>query len=84
MKKTEIFPVTGMSCAACAARVGKTLQQQKGVEDANVNYASASVRVTYDTSVCTAENLKTAVQNAGYNLITIEATKLVEKRRKFS
>ncbi len=72
MKKTEIFPVTGMSCAACAARVGKTLQQQKGVEDANVNYASASVRVTYDTSVCTAEILKTAVQNAGYDLITEE------------
>ena len=72
MKKTEIFPVTGMSCAACAARVGKTLQQQKGVEDANVNYASASVRVTYDTSVCSAENLKTAVQNAGYDLITEE------------
>ena len=72
MKKTEIFPVTGMSCAACAARVGKTLQQQKGVEDANVNYASASVRVTYDTTVCTAEILKTAVQNAGYDLITEE------------
>ena len=72
MKKTEIFPVTGMSCAACAVRVGKTLQQQKGVEDANVNYASASVRVTYDTSVCTAEILKTAVQNAGYDLITEE------------
>ena len=34
----QTFPVLGMSCAACAARVDKTLNQQPGVCSASVNY----------------------------------------------
>ena len=37
MRKKEIFPVTGLGCAACAARVGKVLNAQDGVTEANVN-----------------------------------------------
>lgn len=69
MKKKEIFPVTGMSCAACATRVGKTLSGCKGVSEASVNYASAMVKVVYDTDVCSPSDLKAAVQGAGYDLL---------------
>ena len=37
----QTFPVLGMSCAACAARVDKTLNQQPGVCSASVNYRNA-------------------------------------------
>ena len=37
----ETFPVLGMSCASCSARVEKTLNHQPGVRKAVVNYASA-------------------------------------------
>ena len=68
--RKETFPVLGMSCASCAARVNKALSSQCGVYEANVNYASASVQVIYNPDECSASTLKLAVQNAGYDLLT--------------
>ena len=65
----QTFPVIEMSCAACAARVDKTLNKQPGVLSATVNYAAATATVEYDTSLCSPEALKTAIQKAGYDLI---------------
>ena len=65
----ETFPVLGMSCASCSARVEKTLNHQSGVQKATVNYASAMATVEYDTRDCSPEALQQAVQNAGYDLL---------------
>ena len=65
----EIFPVLGMSCAACAARVEKTIGRLPGVFSASVNYAAATVAVAYDRDACSPEILKKAVQDAGYDLV---------------
>ena len=70
MQKKEIFPVTCLGFAACAASVNKVLSSCDGVEDANVNYASATALVTYDDSRCSPESLRKAVEEAGYGLIT--------------
>ena len=69
MIRKEIFPVLGMSCASCAARVDKTLNSQPGVQEASVNYASATAQVAYDADVCSPLSLKAAVQNVGYDLL---------------
>lgn len=65
----DIFPVLGMSCAACAARVDKTLRSQPGVKDASVNYAAATATVSYDPALCSPRALKAAVVEAGYDLV---------------
>ena len=65
----QTFPVLDMSCAACATRVDKTLNQQEGVSRASVNYASAMATVEYDPSICSPESLKAAIQEAGYDLV---------------
>lgn len=70
MQKKELFPVTGLGCAACAARVNKVLNSCEGVEEANVNYASATALVTFDDSKCSPDALRKAVEEAGYGLIT--------------
>ena len=67
--RKETFPVLGMSCAACAIRVDKTLNAQPGVKEAIVNYASATAQVLYDADVCSPFTLKKAIQHAGYDLI---------------
>ena len=67
------FPVKGMGCAACVARVQGALQEQKGVREANVSLASNLARVDYDPSVCSPEGLQKAVRDAGYELI-VEGT----------
>ena len=64
----ESFPVLGMSCASCAARVDKTLNKQKGVCNAAVNYAAATATVEYDVEMTSPEVLQKAVQDAGYDL----------------
>ena len=82
--RKETFPVLGMSCAACATRVDKTLNGQPGVQEASVNYASATVQVTYDADECSPLMLKAAVQSAGYDLLIAskeEAEDEAEKAR---
>ena len=82
--RKETFPVLGMSCAACATRVDKTLNCQPGVQEASVNYASATVQVTYDADECSPLVLKAAVQSAGYDLLIAskeEAEDEAEKAR---
>ena len=78
----QTFPVLGMSCASCAARVDKTLNSQPGVQEASVNYASATAQVTFDDEVCSPSILKAVVQHAGYDLLIDaqdEASDEVEK-----
>ena len=65
----DTFPVLGMSCAACAARVDKTLHRQPGVKEASVNYAAATATVEYDPAQCSPRDLKEAVVEAGYDLL---------------
>ena len=65
----DTFPILGMSCAACAARVDKTLNKQPGVCHAAVNYAAATALVEYDPSQTSPEALQHAVQEAGYDLV---------------
>ncbi|MGI6862444.1 heavy metal translocating P-type ATPase [Bacteroides sp. KG156] len=65
----KTFPVQGMSCASCAARVDKILNHQPGVSKATVNYASGMATVEYDSAQCSPEALQKAVQDAGYDLL---------------
>ena len=65
------FPVQGMGCAACVARVQGTIRSQKGVSDCNVSLASNSAQVDYDPKVITAADIRKAVQDAGYDLIIV-------------
>lgn len=70
MKKIQTFPVTGLGCAACAARVNRILGSQPGVTSANVNFASSTAQIEYDTEKCSLEDLRAAVQEGGYDILT--------------
>lgn len=65
---TNSFPVTGMTCAACAGSVESILSHTKGVTKANVNFASSSVLVEYDSALQPSD-LQSALQSVGYDLI---------------
>ena len=57
------FPVTGMGCAACVARVQGTIKNLNGVSECNVSLASNSAQVDYDPGTITAADIKKAVQD---------------------
>ncbi len=66
------FPVKGMGCAACVARVQNAIGRVPGVREASVSLASGSARVDYDTDMTGAAAIQKAVQDAGYDLIVPE------------
>jgi len=61
------LPVTGMSCAACAARVEKALSRAEGVRSATVNFATERASVEYDPRTTDRDALVGAVRAAGYD-----------------
>jgi P-type Cu2+ transporter len=66
---TETFPLKGMSCASCAQSVESALRSSEGVKEANVNFASNTALVSYDSSVTEPKKLQQAVMGIGYELI---------------
>ncbi|MGV8094605.1 MAG: heavy metal translocating P-type ATPase [Mangrovibacterium sp.] len=70
--KKETYPVLHMSCASCALNVERTLNAQKGVRFAAVNFASGKASIEYNPEVVRAEDFRAAVQAAGYDLLVDE------------
>ena len=66
------FPVTGLGCASCAIHVEDELKAHKGVLSASVNYANSSAMVEFETGGTNAEDLKSAIQSIGYDLLIEE------------
>lgn len=63
------FPVTGMSCASCAASAESMVKAQPGVVAAGVNFANSSLQVEYVPTIVTPAQLKSSVQSIGYDLV---------------
>ena len=64
--QTETLDIEGMTCAACAAAVEKSLSRTPGVQSALVNFATEKATVQYRPGQATPATLRTAVANAGY------------------
>ena len=63
-KRVELG-LRGMTCAACAARIEKTLNRVPGVR-AVVNFATETATVGYDPGLAGPDELMAAVARAGY------------------
>jgi Cu+-exporting ATPase len=61
-----VIPVTGMTCAACQARVQRTLSKVPGVADASVNLMTADATVRYDPTATSPEALVDSIRATGY------------------
>ncbi|MDR3314563.1 MAG: cadmium-translocating P-type ATPase [Oscillospiraceae bacterium] len=67
--QTQVLHIRGMTCAACSARIERTLNKQTGVEQAAVNLASETASVTFDPKVIAQEALKAAIEKLGYQVV---------------
>ena len=72
----EQYNVTGMSCAACSARVEKAVSALQGVKQCNVNLLTGSMVVTGDV---TEQAVISAVEKAGYGATRKETEKNTSK-----
>ena len=62
----EKYLISGMSCAACSARVDKAVRSLKGVKEVNVNLLTNSMVVSYDEKFINETKITTAIKKAGY------------------
>lgn len=80
-----VYPVVGMQCAACAARIEKVLGKQQGVQLCNVNLAAGNISLVYNLDEITIERLAEVVANMGFQLVTTggeDAATQVEERER--
>jgi P-type Cu+ transporter len=59
-------PVSGMTCAACTARVQRALERTPGVEGASVNLMTKNAVIAYDERSISPERLVEVIRDTGY------------------
>lgn len=67
------MPVTGMSCANCAANIERNLRKLKGVVAANVDLAGERLSVTFDGSELSLTGIISSVKRIGFGIATGKA-----------
>ncbi len=63
--ENKTLDIRGMTCAACAQRIEKTVKKLPGISQASVNLASEKLFVEYDNSLDLSD-IKAAVSKIGY------------------
>ena len=63
------FTVTGMTCAACSARVEKAVDALPGTENVAVNLLLNKLTLTYDENLIGENDIVAAVEKAGYGVL---------------
>jgi Cu+-exporting ATPase len=62
------LPLTGMSCASCAARIQEGLSVLKGVKSASVNFAAEKATIFYDKSLVSVDDFIHTIKDQGYDV----------------
>ena len=66
----KTLSIEGMTCASCSQAVEKATQKLAGVQQASVNLATEKLNITYDENQLSLEDIKHAVDDAGYKAVT--------------
>ncbi|WP_342560218.1 heavy metal translocating P-type ATPase [Psychrobacillus sp. FSL W7-1457] len=67
--KQTSYKITGMTCAACSARIEKVINKMDGVEEANVNLALEKSVIKYDPEKVTEEDFEKKIEALGYGVV---------------
>ncbi|MCX6278736.1 MAG: heavy metal translocating P-type ATPase [Bacteroidetes bacterium] len=71
--KRAIMPVTGMSCANCAANIERSLVKLQGIGEVHVDLASEKLSVTFDPEKVTELEIIAGVHHIGFGIATGKA-----------
>ena len=84
--KEVSFRIGGMTCAACAARIERVLNQLPGVREAVVNFTASQGRVIYDPALSDLAVFRAAIEKEGYQFLGLVTEKIpwTEEERRLS
>lgn len=72
------YNIAGMTCASCAQTVEKSIKKLNGIEKASVNLATEKLNVEFDDILINENEIKDAVEHAGYEVISDDVKKTLE------
>uniref|UniRef100_A0A8C9VWX7 P-type Cu(+) transporter n=1 Tax=Scleropages formosus TaxID=113540 RepID=A0A8C9VWX7_SCLFO len=78
LSAVTVIRIEGMTCGSCVQSIEGMLSQHKGVKSAKVSLSSHSGTFEYDPLVTTPEELRTAVEDMGFDTASVSFMCLVE------
>ncbi len=66
--ETKVFRVPGMSCGHCRMAITQAVKALDGVSEVLVDLGSKEVTVTFDPAKTTPDAIRTAIEEAGYDV----------------
>jgi copper chaperone CopZ len=57
----------GMHCSSCSMLIQMSVDELPGIETVDANYGTARTRVTFDSALVSAEQVMSAIRDAGYS-----------------
>ena len=79
---SKTLKIEGMTCAACAKAVERVSKKLDGVNEANVNFATEKLTVSFEPSKVRVSDIKKAIEKAGYKASEEETTVDEDKEKK--
>lgn len=67
--ETLVLKIGGMTCNHCKMKVEKALRTMDGVENVQVDLNTGQATVSFDSAKLRAEDLRTVVSEAGYEIL---------------
>jgi Cu+-exporting ATPase len=71
--KEVSIPIEGMTCAACAKSIERTVGKLSGVESVSVNLATEKANIKYNPAELRLSEIKQAIAKAGYKALETES-----------
>ena len=75
------FDIQGMSCAACQARIEKSVSKLDGIKQCNVNLLTNHMSVEYDEKILNDHMIIDCVVDAGYGATLPNSKEKIEKKK---
>jgi len=80
--ETETFKISGMTCAACSARIERKLSKLNGITSAGVNLAVEKATVAYDKTIITEAEIIHTIESIGYGAKPFAEVNREEEKKK--
>ena len=77
--KKDTLKISGMTCAACSARIEKVVGKMEGVEEISVNLATEKAVISYDPEKLKLQEIEERIEKAGYGAAEIRQAKPIDE-----
>ena len=78
---TVTIPIGGMSCAACAKRIEKTLSKMQGIADVSVNFSTEKASISYNPKNIRIAFIKEEIKKLGFTALEFSKTNVADEER---